>query len=300
MALSRDTTAGSLWREAVRDLNATEILAFEKYKLINRAVSTVAGQFYDLMSSLYMQEVPLMGLGGLYDSGMGGTYTVATKTLVLNSPSSPLLPMHVGKWVAFRIGTNVYAGTITSVISTSSFTIVGTSLPTSDGTLAECIVLGSTISLSKVSLAGLRIMMSGEQIKIEIVSTQSGTTVKPATMGELDTFIPTGRNIKTILWSISGDSISFVYGDGITSGSLILRYPSVPSLVALDTDGIDLPDGTAMEIATIYLRGLIQRRLNLPAENNEAMIQRLVQSLFGTFNNEASEEVVKEKALALK
>jgi hypothetical protein len=299
MALSRDTTASSLWREAVRDLNATEILAFEKYNLINRAVSTVAGQFYDLMSNLYMTEIPLVALGGVYENGVNGTYTASTKTLALNSPSQQILSLCVGRWVTFRISTSVYAGTISSVVNATSFVVDGTSLPSSDGILAEVMIPNSTIGSSKLILSGLRIMMTGEQIKIELASTVSGVTVKPATTREIDTFISSGRNAKTVLWALSGDSITFAYGDSVT-GSLLLRYPKVPTPVSADTDNIDLPDGTAMEIATIYLRGLIQRRLNLPQENNDAVIERLIRNIYNTFGAEASSEVVKDKVLAVK
>ena len=117
--LSRDQTVSSFWREAVRDLNSTEVLAFEKYLLCNRAVQTVSGQFYDLMSLSYMTDVVVNdATGSKYDTGTSGTYTALTHLVTLNSPSTNLSSGDIGKFVAFRIGTSIYFGKVFSAPST--------------------------------------------------------------------------------------------------------------------------------------------------------------------------------------
>ena len=302
MSLSRDYTAIGLYQQAKRDLSDPDgLLHNERFDLVDRAVQAVGGQFYDLMSNLYMTEVNVVdNSSGAYETGSGGTYTVATKTLVMNTPSRNIVSGDIGKLVVFRIGTSTYMATIQTIVSTSSFTVSGVGLPSSNGTLDDEIIVGSSVSGNTISLSGLRIMMTGQQIKIELFSTTPNVTVKAGTTREIDTFKTFGVNRNTIIWAISGDSIVFVYGDSVTLGSLVLRYPRVPNLVSSDSDSIDLPDGIAIEIAILYLKGLLQQRLTGQKQNNEQEMQTLVQRMQQTFAGEVDAEVVKEKVLALK
>ena len=301
MSLSRNMTAIGLWQQAKRDIIDTSgLLHNERFDLVNRAVQTVAGQFYDLMSNFYMTEVVVTGSGGAYETGSTGTYTVATQTLALQTPSRNIVTTDIGKIVAFRIGTSTYLAFIQSIVSTSSFTVIGVGLPAANGTLASVTIVGNTFTSNTISLSGLKIMMTGQQIKLELYSTTSGVTIKTGTTRAIDTFITSGANKNTIVWGISGDSVRFAYGDSVTVGSLLLRYPRVPNTVSADGDYIDLPDGVATELAIIYLRGLMQQRLGGQKENNEQEIQLLEKKMKDTFGDEAVAEVVKDKILALK
>jgi hypothetical protein len=301
MALSRDTTAIELWQQAKRDLGDVEgLLHAERYDLINRAVQTISGWVYDLSSNLYMTEVVIVSSGGAYETGSTGTYVVATQTLTLQTPSRSIISTDIGKIVTFRIGTTTYAGIIDTIVSTSAFTVIGVGLPSANGTLAEVIIVGNTITSNKISLTGLRMMMAGQQIKLELLSSTSGVTVKAGSMRDVDTFRTTSANKNTILWAINGDYIRFAVGDSVTQGTLTLRYPKMADLVTTDSSGIDLPDGVAIEMAILYLKGLMQQRIGGQKENNEAKLQQMKENMVKTLLGEVDAEVVKEKVMALK
>lgn len=301
MPLSRDVTAASLWREAVRDINAVGVLGFEKLLLVNRAVSTVAGEFYDLMSISYMTDAnATLSATAKYEAGTGGTYTVSTRTLNFNNPSTNFDSTDIQKVIVFRILTAIYLGVIESVTSTNEVVFYSTVYPASDTTFNEALIAGTTLSASTFSIASLRIMRT-HAMRIEITTTVAGATIKAGTTREVDTFNGSGRNAKTIVWALTGDSVNFGIGDDLVSaGTLMIRYPRVPILVVADGDYIDLPDGTPVEIAIIYLRGLIQRRLGLPIEDNEALLSKKIADLYMSVTGEANQEVVKEKVMALK
>ena len=300
--LSRDYNSALFWFRAKRDLGDINAPEWEKFDLINRAISAITGQFYDLMSISYMTDAVInYSTGGKYDAGTNGTYTVLTKTVTLNSPSENLTNADVEKLVVFRIGTVNYVGKVLSVTTTSSFVFDGDIFPTGTAIVNNSLsICDTTVQNDTVSLSALRIMRTGSNIKIEL-STTATATIKPVSQRQLDTFDTGGANNKTIVWCISGDNLNFKKGaDLVSYGTMTIHYPRVPYLVAADTDMIDLPDGTAMEIALIYLRSLIQRRFGLPQDNNEALMQTLINNLYRTFGAEVDAEVVKSKTLALK
>jgi hypothetical protein len=304
MSLSRDWTAIKLWQQAKRDLGDVDGLLYnERFDLINRAVQTVAGWIYDLGSNFYMTEVVIVGSGGAYQTDITtstGTYVTATQTLTLDTPSRDITSSDIGKIVAFRIGTTTYAGIINTIVSVSSFTIIGTGLPSSNGTLAEALIVGNTVTSNKISLSGLRMMMAGQQIKLELLSSTSGVTVKAGSMRDVDTFRTSGANKNTILWGINGDYIQFTTGDSVVQGTLTLRYPKMADLLSTNAGIIDLPDGVAIEMATVYLKGLMQQRISGDKEDNKSELQQLKENMVKTFLGEADAEVVKEKVMALK
>ena len=301
--LSRDFTVADIWREAVRDLNAVNTLAFEKYNLLNRAVQIISGQFYDLLAQSYMTDATINYVtGGKYDAGTGGTYTAATHLVTLNSPSASLTSADIEKLVTFRISTTIYVGKVLSVPSTSTFVFDGDLFPTTSGTIVDnsLSICSTTVLNATISLSSLRIARAGQNIRIDLASSVTNT-VKAVSQVDLDTFRTGGSNAKTIVWCLSGDNISLKKGDSLSSyGTMTIHYPRNPYIVAADTDYIDLPDGASMEIAIIYLRGLIRRRLDMPVEDNAAMIQRLIANLYQTFGQEVTFEEVKDKAMALK
>jgi hypothetical protein len=301
--LSRNYTAATIWREAVRDLSdVTDVPHWEKYNLINRAIQIISGQFYDLMAESYMTDTAInYATGGKYDAGTSGTYTAATHLVTLNSPSASLTSADIEKLVVFRISTTIYVGKVLSVASTSTFVFDGDLFPATDGTIVNgSLSICSTVVLNDtVSLSGINIMRTGQNIRLDLASTTTNT-VKAVSQRDLDTFRTGGSNSKTIVWCLSGDSINLKKGDGLTSyGTMTLHYPRVPYSVSADTDYIDLPDGAATEIAIIYLRSLIQHRLGV-SEDNTAIIQRLISNLYQTFGQEVTTEEVKDKAIALK
>ena len=282
MALSRDSTAITLWREATRDLgDVSGISQFEKYALVNRAVKTISGQFYDLMAISYMTSAYATLVGtAKYETVAAGTYVAATRILTMDTPSTSLdASEDIEKVVMFRIGTAVYLGWIESVVSTNAFVFKSTNYPATNGTPAEVMICGTTLSSSVISLAGLRIMRSGANIRIELESSVDGANIKFASTREVATFRNTGINANTIIWALTGDSIVFALGASLAT---------------------DLPDGTPIEISIIYLKGIMQQRMGMPKENNEARIEKLVGDMYRTFGQEASAEVIKEKVIALR
>ena len=304
MYLSCDWTLIKLYREAAQDIKgAMSIPSYIWKDLVNRAIQTIAGQFYDLMAQSYMTDVVVNdATGSRYDAGTGGTYTASTRLVTLNSPSTNLSSGDIGKFVVFRIATSIYFGKVFSVPSTSTFVFEGDLYPLSNGAIVNntLAIISTGVLNDTISLSSLRIMRTGQNITLDIASTATAT-IKTVSQRELDTFRTGGQNAKTIVWSLSGDNINLKKGDDLTSyGGLLIRYPRIPYRSILDNDGIDLPDGSAIEIAIIYLRGLIQRRLGNAPDNNEALMQQHIDSLYKTFGQQASTAVVKEKAIALK
>lgn len=302
MPLSRDYSLIKFYREAAQDLHgAMGIPRHIQKDLSNRAICTVSGEFYDLMSSSYMTDA-YANLAGThkYESGAGSTYTASSRTVTFTTPSANLDSTDIGKVIMFRILTNIYLGTIESIVSTSAVVFSSTVYPSVDAVINETLVCGTTLSVGYFSIASLRIMRTHVS-RIELNTTVAGATIKVGTTREVDTFINTGKNSKTIIWALNGEYINFAIGaDLVNAGTLTIRYPRVPSLVSLDADMIDLPDGTPIEIAIIYLRGLIQRRLSLPKEDNEGLLSKKIADLYRSFSMEANAETIKQKVLALK
>lgn len=303
MYLSRDWTVLKLWREAAQDLDGAMKLPHYVWKdLVNRTVQAISGQFYDLMVTAYMTDTYINdSSGSKYQTTSGGFYIASSHTLGTLYMSESLTSADVDKWVVYRIGTSVYSGKIFSVPTSGTLVVVSDEYPPADGVLAEMLICGTIPSNDTISLSGLRIMRTGMQGRIEI-STTATATVKTATQIELDTFRTTGQNSKTIVWSLNGDNINLKKGDGLTSyGTPMIRYPRIPYLSLLDSDGIDLPDGAAIEIAISYLRNLIQRRLKIPPENPDGLYQQQIINLHNQFGKELTIEEAKdkEKALAL-
>jgi hypothetical protein len=300
MSLSRIYTAASFWREAVRDLgDVIDVPHWEKYNLINRSVRYVSSLFYSLMSNLYMTEVPITSSIGKYDATpASATYNATTKVVVLGSASASITSDDIGAIVTMRLTSSIYIAVLNSVVSTSSFVVSGLTLPSTNVSgFTEISISGTTVSSDEFSLSSLPIMMTGEQIKIELASTIASITVKAGTQRSIDVFRPSAQqNLKTILWALNGDKVSLTKGDSVVSYNLIVRYPRVPTDVSTDAEYIDLPDGMAIEIGIIYLKGLIKQRLTGKKEIDEGQIQRLIQQLFTEFNQTYSEQIVKEKA----
>lgn len=223
MALSRDSTAGSLWREAIREISGDVggIPHFEKFNLVNRAIQNVAAEFFSLLANAFMTN-----------------------------------------------------STITATGDTAS-------------------------------IATLRIMRYGNETKMSLESSSlTGKVCRPVTLEALAGFRSAAAQLKkAIWWAYEGDNIQLKKGDSVTSyGTLTLRYPKLPDKLTTDAGGIDLPDGPAIEIAILNLRGLIEKRLGRVGEANpaeQAERERLISLLYSSFGQKVTTEEIEEKTRAL-
>jgi hypothetical protein len=217
--LSRDYTVLKFWQEAVRDLGAETkaLLDFEKYRLISRAVSSIAGAFYPQLSKAYKTEVSV------------------------------------------------------------------------------------TSSANKISLAGIRLGLSGEQVGLILESTGT-TALGPVSEEEVSSFRSSAaQNLKRIVWAFSGDYLLLAKGSSLsTYGTLTLRYPRVPCVPTTDTEYVDLPDGLLMEMGLLKLKSLIALRVGERASpETEAQMQGMVKTLYGQLGIQASLEDIKTKTAAI-
>jgi hypothetical protein len=303
MPLSRDYTVALAWQQAKRDLgdvDVNQIPEWEMFDLVNRAIQTVIGQFVDLVIPSYITEIAIVdNSDGAYDESGTSTYVSATKTVTLSSGSRGITSADIGKMVIMRSGTSIYAVKLKTVTSTSIFTVEGSPLPSSNVTLNTVIISGKTAGNNVISLAGLRIMRNGQNIEFELSSTAT-TNTEAVTQKEVDTFQTGGTNSKKLVWCFTGDNINFDYGSGLSSaGTLTLRYPKLPDWAVTLTENIDMPDGIAIEIMILYLRGLIQQRMFGKKENTENQMANLIQRMYQVFGGEVTMQVIKDNAKAL-
>lgn len=304
MALSNRWTADKIWREAVVDIGESAwgvVLPFERFNLINRAIETVVGQFYDLLAQSYMTEVtPVLSTTGKYYSS-GASYDADTDTLTATMNES-FASTDVGKVIVFREAANVYLGTILSYTSTTAVVVTGDNLPSADiATVDDVIVVGTTPTSDQISLEDLSIMRAGQQFRLELESTVTEAIVYRTTE-ELRTFRTTAaQNLKTIAVAFSGNILYLKKGTSLSSyGTLTIRYPKLPDQVSAAGDYLDVPDGITMQLVTMYLRTLIYSRLKIVKEDNKGEIENMIRRMYNTFGAEVSAETVEEKVMMLK
>ena len=204
--------------------------------------------------------------------------------------------------VVMRTSTTFYVGFITSVPSTTSVILVGDNLPSSNQASFDTIqMIPSTPTGSVISLANLRMMRTGQQIKLEIESTAT-TEIEPMETIGLRGFNQNSTPDRNkIVYALSGTNLYLNKGSALsTYGTLTIRYPRVPYRVAADTDYIDLPDGVAVQLGIMTLSNLISRRANIQVNDaTKQEVLTLVQSLNQMFGKEFSLQETKQKALAL-
>lgn len=303
--LSKDWTARRFYNMAGADLESdvNQTAFIQRFDLINKTIELVTTLFYDLMISAYMTPVTLVpDTIGRYSSSGTGSWTAATSLLSFAGMNTAFNSVDVGKVIGFRIGASLYLGTISTFVSTSSITVTGLSLPSVDGTVAEVMVFSSVPGSNTVSLDGLRIMRTGQQVKMELESTATKTieAVESQAVFAFDATSLTNKN--KIVWCMSGDQIIFAKGSGLTNaGTFTLRYPRVPNILTSDTDFLDLPDGAAIEIALLHLKSVLSRRMKQPdqAKDFSAELGGVIRALYSTFGQEVQKDVMKEKVLAL-
>lgn len=304
MPLSQDTTALAFFNAAVRDLKLDPNTLYpERYALVNRAIKTIATLFADILSQSYMEEALLVSdTTGRYSTATGTfTYTTLLLTITMNTSFSS---SDVGKLVMFRVGSSVYVGTVTAYVSTTSVTVGGANLPTSDQTVDYAMIVSSTPVGDVAPLVGIRMMRTGPQVKCVLEST-STSRVKNISVEEYRTWSTTTfQNRSMVVWAFSGEKLWLSKGSDVSSyGTLVFRYPRIPIEVRNNTDKIDIADGAATELALLKLKQLMAERINIPIKQLipafEQQIQVYVVALYRTFGSEISLEISKEKVQAL-
>jgi hypothetical protein len=303
MSLSKNWTVAKFWRACGIDANfdPNHIVNLEKFDIINRAVSSVAGIFYDLMAQSYMTTITILpDTTGRYSSSGTGSYTASTRTLVFNNMNTDFGSGDVGKFILFRVGSLVYAGQVATYVDGNTITLFGNNLPTSNVTVDYVLLASTTPTGNTISIADLKFMRTGQTMRISLESTAT-KNVDAVDLSELATFRSSAsHNLYRIIWTIQGDEILLAKGDNITTyGTLTLRYPRIPNEVSLDSDYIDLPDGTAMDIAILKTKSIIADKKGEASKDYSAQYMGLVSSLYSTYGNQLNTELIQEKIKAL-
>jgi hypothetical protein len=160
--------------------------------------------------------------------------------------------------------------------------------------------LSVSSSADKISLAGIRVNLSGGQVGLIVEST--GTkAVGAVTEEEVSAFrASAAQNLKRIIWAFSGESLLLAKGSSLsTYGTLTLRYPRVPCLAVADTDLVDLPDGIPMEMAILKLKSLIALRVGEQSPEIDSQMSSMLKTFYGQLGVQASLEEIKTKTAAI-
>ena len=282
------------------DYDPNSQIELERFDLISQTVQNVAGLFYDLMSNSYMTPVVVTADTAGRKNSANGSWVAATNTLTATMDSS-VISSDVGKGVDFIIGSSYYCGTILTYVSASSFTVEGLNLPTTDGTVTTVLILPTKTTSDVIDISNLRTMRTGNQIKIELESS-STNYVRPIASYELKSIRTSAvDSIDAVYYAFSGDQILLKKGDNITSyGTLTLRYPRIPRTVTTDTSAIDIPDGSAMDIALMKYRMTVADRLGRAKIDNASELKYMISTLYRSFGQEVDAEAIESKYRALK
>ena len=272
-----------------------------RFWLINRAIQTIVGQFYDLLSQSYMAEtIATPSSTGKYYSS-GASYDADTDTLTATMNAN-FASTDIGNLIIFREADSVYVGTILSVPSTTSVILMGDNLPSADiATVNDVIMAATTPTSDSISLASLPMMRTGQQIKLEVESTVTDTVQYESTIGLKIWRTTLPGNTKAIAIAFAGSTLYMKKGSLLDSyGTLTIRYPKIPDDVSTDATYIDVPDGITVQLVIAYLRTLILNRLNVRRTDDSSQIEMLIAKMYQTFGQEASAEILKSKMMAFK
>lgn len=231
----------------------------------------------------------------------GANFTASTNTISGASMSVALSSStHTGWLVLFEKSGNVYAGTVSQVLTTTSFVVSGNNLPSSNLTnLTNILLCATTPSGNSATLTGLRMMRTGQDIKVQLESTATSQIEFTNEQG-IYTF-RSGSKSNAIIFAISGDQLLLGKGLNITSyQTLTLRYPRSPIRVTQDSSPMDVPDGVAIQLVIMKLRQLIANMEKVEIPDETPRYIALVQQLYQTFGQAVASEVIEEKAKLLK
>jgi hypothetical protein len=302
MALSRLWTAGAFFKHIAAELQVENVIAYaQRLEILNQVQAMVADQLYNALWSSYMTMVVIVpDTAGRYSTAATGSFTVASSTLSV--PTITFAGTDVGKLVMFRVSGNVYVAYITAVLSTTDVTLNGSLLPVVDvvASIDEVLVAGSVPTMNSISLATLKIMRTGEQMRLQLYSSQTNNVI-PVSAEDVRVFIPSApQNLGKIVWSFVGEDIIFAYGNGLTTpGTLSVRYPRIPIPIQSDADYLDLPDGIATQIATLVTKKIISERYGNTPQNFAQEMGTLIGEMYKNTGAMATQEEVKSKVQAL-
>lgn len=295
--LSNDYTAAKLWREAVREIpDVDNITTFDKFDILNRAQEIAQGLVADVVAESYMTDLtPVFDSASKVQSDYGGagmTWTASTKTLV--SPmTTNFASTDVGKLIVFSdASNNVYMGTIATYISTTSVTVTGDNLPSADiANVQGVFVANTTPSGDVVDISEARILRAGTQNRIKLLSTLT-SNVEMVGDDELQKFrliyYAAPHNKNKIVWNLVGVNIYLAKGSNLSNyGTLTFRYPRLPNKLSLDTDYMDVLDGSMMQLTICVTKNLIVKRLGEHQKyNNNEELASYIQAIYRQFGGE--------------
>src|SRR3990167_3375626 len=212
MALSNLMTVADFWREANRDLNSPpNVLAFEKFHLINRVCQITQGLLADVVSEAYMKDTTAVpSTTGKY--GTTGTFAVATGILTATM-NSDFGSGDIGNMIVLRTGANVYIGQISTQTSGTVVVLSGDNLPATDVASFDTITMASTTPTGDtVNIGSLRMLRYGSQVRLQILSTAT-TQVVVVKIEDFPTW-PTAapQNSNTIIWTLVGKNVQLKRG----------------------------------------------------------------------------------------
>jgi len=282
MALSNIYTGTLFWNAATREIKAykqNDLVYAERFNLINQACQITQGLVADVVAEAYKRDtVAVLSTTGKY--GTTGTFTASTRALVATMDSS-WSSVDIGNLVILRTGTTVYLGTVESYVSTTSVVLVGDNLPSTNVASFDTITMvGTTPTGSVISIASLRLLRYGSQLRLQLLSTATNSVLIEPSESFPRWRSGASQNLETIVWCLVGTLVYINKGDTLSSyGTLTFRYPALPDLIALDASYIDLIDGTMIQTGILVLKSLIEKRLGVPPNNAQPIIEN-VQSIY--------------------
>jgi hypothetical protein len=277
-----------------------EVAWTQRFEIINMIQYKVASEFYGLMYGAYHTMVILQqDTAGRV--GTGGTYTVATTTLNVTGLSSNFLSSDVGKLITFTDGTLTYCGFISAFLSSTSVQVQGNDLPVSNiAALTSVIVVSTVVSSDAVSISGIDMMRTGEQVNIDMQSTLT-SSIEAVGLEALRFFRNmSAQNRNRIVYSLMGDRILLSNGINLTGyGTLTIAYPRSPIPVQQDADYIDLLDGGIINLAMLLLKKHLSERFYHEKRDYMAEAQVILADIYKNHDAVLKAQIVQEKALVL-
>jgi len=278
---------------------------FERFTLVNRAIEKITSQFYSLMALDYMTSAVAVidSSGNRADGYTGvGTWDSSTSTLTFTELNRPFTSSDEGKMVMFSMGDNTYYGTVLTVVSSTAIRIIGTNLPSTDGTFQSFLMTATPAAFDTISLSNIPIMRLGQQVRLILESDAIPTRIcKPVSIEALNNFDESAPyNKKMIVYAYAGEELLLRKGAGLNSyGTLTLRFPRIPQKLSSDSDMVDVPDG-AIQLVLVYLEKLLRGRLRQPSSpSTENELQAAIENLYQSYGITATLEEIKAKVEAL-
>lgn len=301
MAASKDYTALAFfqraWARIQRVNSIITVPDWDIWALVNEVCPIIQGALSDIFSEIYLRETALVSMVGKYYTA-NASWVAATKQLTATM-NAAFDASDVGALITFNQAANTYAGTITSVISGTTVVVQGT-VPAGNTAVSYVMSIPTAVANDQVSIAALRILNTGAQIKTQLLSSLT-TTVDIVSPLKLPKFRSTDAwNSTRIVYAVVGSVLKLGKGGGLASyGVLTYQYPHVCDPVTADTDYVDLPDGGAINLGILKLANLMAGKVNVNLPDPRAEMEAELKQLYNARAGELNTEVQKEKILAL-